>query len=139
MIPAAHPDHPLHRLGRPLTPRDLRAHRQLLVRESDTRRATRTRTDIAQRWTVTNMGSSILAAVMGYGFAWFAEEKIGDELASGRLKQLPMREGGERMVPLYLVYTDRDNAGPGVLRLAEIIREQVASECVRAAAHIPPV
>jgi len=33
-ILAAHPDHPLHKLGRKLSMQDLRAHRQLVVRES---------------------------------------------------------------------------------------------------------
>lgn len=130
-IPVAHPDHPLHRLGRPLTARDLRAERQLVVRESDTRRATKTTMEAAQRWTVSNMSTSIVAAVLGFGYGWYPEEKIRPELAGGTLKQLPMREGGERFVELYLVYADRENAGPGTLRLAEIIRETTASECIR--------
>jgi DNA-binding transcriptional LysR family regulator len=137
-IPVASPDHPLHKLGRPVTARDLRAHRQLIVRESDTRRATKTSLDTAQRWTVSNMGTSILAAVMGYGFAWYSEEKIRDELQAGILKVLPMREGGERFAELYLVFADRDNAGPGQLRFAEIIREEVAAECGREHARLRP-
>src|SRR5262249_55076698 len=36
MVRVAHPEHPLHALGRPVTQRDLRAHRNILVRESDT-------------------------------------------------------------------------------------------------------
>ncbi len=43
MIPVANPNHPLHRLGRPLTSRDLRAHRQLVVRESRSAGARRRR------------------------------------------------------------------------------------------------
>jgi hypothetical protein len=42
-----------------------------------------------------------------------------------------MREGGERVAPLYLVYADRDQAGPGVLRLAQIIHERTQAECRR--------
>ena len=34
MCCVAHPEHPLHRLGRPLNENDLRQHRQLVVRES---------------------------------------------------------------------------------------------------------
>ena len=68
---------------------------------------------------------------MGYGFAWFPEDKIRDELAAGTLKPLPLREGGERFGDLYLILADRDAAGPGVLRLAAIIREGVADECTR--------
>ena len=125
----AHPSHPLHALGRPLTPRDLRAHRQLVIRETDTKRATRITLDTASRWTVSNMSTSLLAVASGMGFAWFPVEHIRDELAAGTLKALPMREGKERVVPLYLVYADRDHAGPGVLRLAEIIHERTAKEC----------
>jgi DNA-binding transcriptional LysR family regulator len=129
MVLAAHPGHALHSLGRPLTQRDLRAHRQLVVRETDTRRATKVWADTAQRWTVSHMSSSILAAAMGFGFGWFPEERIRAELRAGTLKPLVLREGGERIAQLYLVYADRDNAGPGTLRLASLIQEQVAAEC----------
>jgi DNA-binding transcriptional LysR family regulator len=75
------------------------------------------------------MATSIQAALKGYGYAWFPEEKIRDELAAGTLKLLPLREGGERYGQLYLVFADRDAAGPGALRLAQIIREQTAQTC----------
>jgi DNA-binding transcriptional LysR family regulator len=126
---AAHPDHPLHQLGRKVTMHDLRAHRQLLVRETGLRRATPPSLEAAHRWTVSNMSTSIIAARSGYGYAWLPEEKIRDELAAQTLKPLSLREGGERYVELYLVFADRDAAGPGILRLAEIVREGVASEC----------
>src|SRR5580698_8843530 len=38
-IAAAHPDHPLHRLQRKLTLRDLRHHRQLVIRDSGSQRS----------------------------------------------------------------------------------------------------
>lgn len=128
-VPVAHPDHALHRLGRKLSMRDLRKHRLLVVRESGTRRDTPSSMEATQRWTVSNMATSIEAASSGYGFTWLPEEKIRDQIAVGTLKALPMREGGELFAQLYLVFADRDHAGPGTLRLAEIIREQVASEC----------
>lgn len=129
VVLAAHPEHPLHKLGRPLTQRDLRAHRHLVVRESDTRRATKTWIDTAQRWTVSHVSTSIFAAAMGFGFGRFPEERIRAELHAGTLVPLSLREGGDRFAPHYLVFRDRDNAGPGTLRLAEIIRELVKSEC----------
>jgi DNA-binding transcriptional LysR family regulator len=131
-VPVAHPDHALHRLGRKLTMQDLRKHRQLLVRETSALRATRPLVESTQRWTVSNMATSIEAARSGYGYAWLPEEKLRDQLAEGTLKPLPLREGGERFAQLYLVFADRDHAGPGTLRLAEIIREQVVKACVRA-------
>ncbi|HEX6792782.1 MAG TPA: LysR family transcriptional regulator [Casimicrobiaceae bacterium] len=130
-IPVAHPDHPLHRLGRSVTLRDLRAHRQLIVRESDALRASKATLEASQRWTVTNMSTSIVAAVQGFGYGWYPEEKIRPELFAGTLKPLPMREGGERFAELYLIFADRENAGPGTVRLAEIIREHTAGECAQ--------
>ncbi|HEU4620076.1 MAG TPA: LysR family transcriptional regulator [Gammaproteobacteria bacterium] len=129
-VPVAHPDHPLHRLGRTLTVRDLRKHRHLVVRDTSTQRdKSSLNLSSEMRWTVSNMPASIGAACRGYGFAWFPEEKIRREIAEGVLKPLPLRDGAERTAQLYLVFSDRDAAGPGVLRLAEIIREQVKTAC----------
>jgi DNA-binding transcriptional LysR family regulator len=128
-IPVAHPDHALHRLGRDVTLRDLRKHRHLLVRDSGSQRDARAETvEVTQRWTVSNMATSIGAACRGYGFAWFPEEKIRGELAEGILKRLPLRGGSERMLQLYLIFGDADAAGPGTRRLAAIIREEVANQ-----------
>ena len=126
----AHPDHPLHRLRRKATMRDLRAHRQILVRESGSQRTTRPSLEATQRWTVSHMTTSIEAVRAGYGYAWLPEEKIRDDLAAGRLKPVPLREDGARFAQLYLAFSDRDAAGPGTLRLAEIIREAVKNECL---------
>lgn len=138
-IAAAHPDHPLHQLGRALTYRDLRRHRQLVIRDSGTQR---TRggawLDAEQRWTVSNKATSIRAACMGYGFAWFPEENIRDELREGLLKPLPLKEGAEKWAQLYLVFADRDYSGPDVINLAEIIRAGVASQCRNEEAALKP-
>lgn len=135
---AAHPDHPLHRLGRKITMQDLRSHRQLVVRETGSQRATPTAIEATQRWTVSNMSTSIIAARSGYGYARFPEDKIRDELANGNLKPLPMLDPDERYAELYLVYADRDAAGPGTIYLAEIITELVRSECSHYAPPAPP-
>ena len=132
LVPAASPQHPLHHLQRKVTLKDLRAHRQLVVRETGQTREARTLVEATQRWTVSNMSTSIIAARAGYGYAWLPEYKIRDELAAGTLRALPLREGGERFVELYLVFADREATGPGTLRLAEIIRESTSAECTKA-------
>ena len=132
LVPAASPQHPLHHLQRKVTLKDLRAHRQLVVRETGQTRDARTSVEATQRWTVSNMSTSIIAARAGYGYAWLPEYKIRDELAAGTLRALPLREGGERFVELYLVFADREATGPGTLRLAEIIRESTSAECTKA-------
>ena len=128
----ANPEHPLHKLERTLTLDDLKAHRHIVVRESGSKRTTNTLlVEATQRWTVSHSATSIEAVRSGYGFAWFPEEKIRNELREGSLKRLPLRDGGERFLQLYLVLADPDAAGPGTLRLAQIIRESVASECLQ--------
>jgi DNA-binding transcriptional LysR family regulator len=137
-IAAAHPQHPLHQLGRELTLQDLRKHRHLMIRDTGSQRRSGSWLGAEQSWTVSHKATSIHAACMGLGFAWFPEETVLGELEGGVLKALPLREGGERWAELYLVFADRDYAGPGALRLAEIIRELVAEQCRKvgqAAAH----
>lgn len=131
VIAVAHADHPLHRLGRELTYRDLRAHRHLVVRDSGAKRDRRAvSVEVDQRWTVSQIATSIEAVSLGYGFAWLPEEHIREELRAGTLRPLPLREGGTREVPLYLILANPDFAGPGVRHLAEIIREAVRREDV---------
>jgi DNA-binding transcriptional LysR family regulator len=128
-VAAAAPSHPLHRLGRTLTLEDLRAHRHLVVRDSGARRTRQAGWLNELRWTVSHKATSIRAAVMGLGYAWFAEESIREELERGALRPLPLREGAQKHGTLYLVFADRDAAGPGTQRLAAILREAVKREC----------
>jgi DNA-binding transcriptional LysR family regulator len=127
-IAAAHPEHPLHQLGRELTVQDLRKHRHLIIRDTGSQRRAGSSLGAEQSWTVSHKATSIHAAVMGLGFAWFAEDTVRGELERGVLKPLPLREGGERWADLYLVFADRDYAGPGALRLAALIRENVTEQ-----------
>ena len=127
-IAAAHPEHPLHQLGRELTVQDLRKHRHLIIRDTGSQRRSGSSLGAEQSWTVSHKATSIHAASMGLGFAWFPEEMVRGELERGVLKPLPLREGGERWADLYLVFADRDYAGPGALRLAQIIRKLVAEQ-----------
>ncbi|MFY0665085.1 MAG: LysR family transcriptional regulator [Natronospirillum sp.] len=130
IVPVAHPDHPLHHTQRELSLRDLRKHRHIVVRDTSSLRTDKTYTvDVADRWTVTNMATLIGAVSRGYGFAWLPTEKIRQELDEGVLKPLPLIDGSERFVDLYLIYPDPQAVGPGVSRLAEIIRERVETTC----------
>ncbi len=103
----------------------------MVVRDSGAKRDQRTATvEVDQRWTVSQVATSIQAVCMGYGFAfaWLPEEHIREELHSGMLRPLPLREGGTREILLYLILANPDFAGSGVRRLAEIIKASVESE-----------
>jgi DNA-binding transcriptional LysR family regulator len=128
-ICAAAPSHPLYQAGHALTLEDLRRHRHLVIRDTSRERGGVAGWLNEERWTLTAKATSIRAAVMGLGYAWYPEESIREELATGRLKPLPLREGGVRTATLQLIFADRDGAGPGALRLADIIRTRVAALC----------
>jgi len=126
IVAVAHADHPLHHLGHSLTYKDLRAYRHLVVRDSGKNRNQRAAiVEVDQRWTVSQIATSIEAVSMGFGFAWLPEEHITRELETGLLKPLPLKEGGTREIPLYLVIANPDFAGPGIRRLTEIIKSSV--------------
>lgn len=128
-LPVASPDHALHQMERALTYDDLRRHRQLVIRDSGSRRIDAGWLGADQRWTVTNFATSIRAACQGMGYAWYPEDKVSAELASGELKVLPVTEGQERFAEIYLVYADRSGAGPATRRLGEILRQKVSELC----------
>jgi len=128
LILVASPDHPLHQLERELTLNDLRKHRQLVVRDSGSHRVTKAALEISEsRWTVSHRATSVCAACMGLGFSWFPKDSIEDELETGRLKPLPLQQGAERLVALYLAFSDPESAGPGARKLAKIIQEAASN------------
>jgi DNA-binding transcriptional LysR family regulator len=125
----AAPSHPLHQLGRALTLEDLRRHRHIVIRDSGEQRVRSAGWINELRWTVSNKATSIHAAGLGLGYAWYPEDSVRAEVERGALKPLPLREGAEKSGTLYLTFADREAAGPGTLRLAQLIREGVAREC----------
>lgn len=129
-VPVAHPDHPLHQLGREIGYQDLRQHRQMVIRDS----GTKAKRDAGwlgseQRWTVSHGATSIKAVSMGLAFAWLPELDAAEAIQAGQLKPLPMREGGERFAELYLVFADRDYAGPATRRFAEMVLKNASRLC----------
>ncbi len=124
-IVAAAPFHPLHQLDRELGVEDLKGHRHLVIRDSGLQRQRPSVWSVTERrLTVSHKATSIRAACMGMGFAWYPEDWIREELAAGQLKPLPLKEGSERWGAMYLVYPDPDAAGPGARRLGDIIRQE---------------
>lgn len=124
-IPVASPQHALHQ-QEVVKPEGLLRHRHLFVRETNAERSGRTTGVGEQRWTVSNMSTSIGAVCRGYGYAWFPEDKIVNELARGELKPLTLTAGTERYVTVYLVMAQGDAAGPGAQTLARIIQQKSA-------------
>ena len=123
-VAVAHPEHPLHQLGRTLSYRDLQSQRQLVIRDSCIRRSQDSGwLGAEQRWTVSHIQTSIHALKRGLGFAWIPREHIQDELQTGVLKPLPLQEGATRQAVVNLIFADYDNTGPATRRLAQLLQE----------------
>ncbi|MDH3715104.1 MAG: LysR family transcriptional regulator [Gammaproteobacteria bacterium] len=122
----AHPDHPLHNLGRSLNQDDLRQHRQIVIRESgEPRNFEGMWLGAEQRLTVSTMGTRIQALCAGLGFAWCPLLKIANELQAGLLEPLPLAEDSSRFANLYLLLADADGAGRATRSMAGLIKSQV--------------
>ncbi|MFZ3321955.1 MAG: LysR family transcriptional regulator [Usitatibacter sp.] len=126
-IAVASPKHPLHRLGRPITERDLRRHRRIFIRDTSTQRKSEV-SGVELRWTVSNKATSIRAISMGLGFAWLPEDTITPELIDGTLKPLPMKRA-QQMAQIYIGHSDPEFPGRDAARLADIIRARVSRQC----------
>jgi DNA-binding transcriptional LysR family regulator len=129
-IAVAHPEHALHRLAREqsreLTLDDLARELHIVVRDSGTQGRDDGWLGSTRRWTVTSGSTRLALMRAGLGFGWAPLAHIEDDLAAGRLKPLPLREGRCRKRTLYLVLAEPRDAGPGARRVAEIIRACVA-------------
>jgi DNA-binding transcriptional LysR family regulator len=123
-VAVAHPGHALHALDRPLTQRDLRQQRQIVVRDSGLKQSRDAGwLGAEQRWTVSHLATSVDAVARGMGFAWLPRHRVAALLDSGVLRPLPLLEGSLRHHELYLVFADRDDAGPATRALAECLRK----------------
>ncbi len=122
MVAVAHPEHALHQLGSDITVQELLAHRQFVIRDPGSRPVSAGWQQAERRWTVSDFNRSLACVQQGLGFGRFPEPLIAADLDSGKLKCLPLREGGKMPVQMFLVFANRDRAGPGVLTLAKLIR-----------------
>jgi DNA-binding transcriptional LysR family regulator len=121
-IAVAHPDHALHRLGRELSLEDLVRELHIVVRDSGTLDRDDGWLGSTRRWTVSSGSTRLALMRAGLGFGWAPAAHIEDDLATGRLKPLPLREGRCRKRTLYLVLAEPRDAGPAARRTAGIIR-----------------
>ena len=139
-VAVASPAHALHRLERTLGFSDLKAHRQLVVRDTGPQGVDAGWLGAEQRWTVGHMRTSVEAIRRGLGFAWIPRDFIADDLAADRVRALPLESGGTRRVSLDLVLVDGDEAGPAARALADLLRQEARAlvERRRRAQAAPP-
>jgi molybdate transport repressor ModE-like protein len=120
-IAVARPDHPLHHLT-VLTESDLEPYRQIVVRDSSSKHSINVGWLGAQeRWTASNLHTSVAWVVQGLGYAWLPLSAISTYLENGSLKPLPLLVGAKRSMDFQLYHADIDKTGEATQYLAELI------------------
>ena len=133
MLCVAHPEHPLARKARPLSLRDLRLGRQVILRDPSVGRVGEGGwLEAERRWTVGNVQTAMRCVSAGVAFAWLPECGVRRALDRGELVALELEAGATQVVPVLLAFKDRDRAGSAARGLAEflcaVFRERVPED-----------
>lgn len=128
-VRAAHPDHPLHHLGRAIHHHDMKLHRQIVIRDSGNyRRENRGFLGSDQRWTVSNMHESLALIKLGLGFGVLARNIAQPAIDAGELKELDIDGNSGMRSPMHLIFADKANTGPAALLLAKLLKEAAKND-----------
>ncbi|MDX1491100.1 MAG: LysR family transcriptional regulator [Pseudohongiellaceae bacterium] len=128
MIPVAHPSHPLlvsldNEASKAIDEWQLKAHRQIVLRDTGTKREQDAGwLGSEQRWTVSHFASSLKILRSGIGFAFMPLNWVEDDLKRGTLQRLPLEQDARRIVPLYLMLSSPEKAGPVTQALAKALK-----------------
>jgi len=122
-IAVAHPDHTLHQLGRKVTLNDLKQHMHVVIKDSglkQNRDSGWLGSDF--RCTVTNFESARALLVGGMGFSWIPVHEAYPLIKEGQLKCIDLDADYEKQGTLYLVYANKELAGPATQLLASCLK-----------------
>jgi len=122
MVPVAAPDHPLIKNRQDVGEMELRNHRQVVLRDTGMRREQDAGwLQSEQRWTVSHFSTSVKLLQSGLVFGFIPKRWIAAELATGKLRRIPLKENLSRVIPIYLMLAEKEAAGPATRALAGII------------------
>lgn len=139
MIPVAHPDHPLFldksrpntalqcdpdRAVSGISDWELKTHRQIVLRDSGQKRVQDAGwLGAEQRWTVSHFSSTLTILRAGLAFAFLPEDWVEDDLRAGTMRRVVLANPQERVIPLYLMLSSPESAGPATALLAKTLKE----------------
>ena len=93
LLPVAAPEHPLAKLGRPLSPEDLRDHVQLVLTDSSALTSGKDHGVYAvQTWRLSDLSVKHTLLLAGLGWGSMPEHMVAADLEAGRLVRLQARE-----------------------------------------------
>jgi DNA-binding transcriptional LysR family regulator len=123
-VAVAHPEHPLHRMGSPLSAAQLEQYPLVAMADRALQRTQMRR--MRSLWSFSTVEAAIEAICHGVGYGWLPLERIQTLLDAGQLKRLPVATQQIRKTPLYLVFGNETlYYDQTILALANIIRAQV--------------
>lgn len=126
MIPVAAPTHPLGACGRLVTEAELRGHRQIVLRDTGSRRTQDSGwLQASKRWTVSHFSNSIKVIRAGLGFGLLPLNWIEQELADDSLCRIDAPPHMTRVVPVFLMLTNRQAAGPAARALHDLVADSL--------------
>lgn len=124
MVCVVAPNHPLAQQGGRVSAEDLKAHRQVVLRDSGVRRSVDAGwLNAEQRWTVSYFGTTVNIVKQGLGFAFIPISQIKEELALGQLCRLSLTMEANRKFIIHRVLAQQEQANPAVVEVARQIDE----------------
>lgn len=124
MVPVVAKAHPLARVE-DVAESELKQYRQIVVRDSGTRRSRDAGWLAAeQRWTVSHFSSSVEAVKAGLGFAFLPYHCIESYLEQGQLKRIDIDGQSEREIVMHLVLGAQEAKGPAMRALSDILKSK---------------
>lgn len=125
-IAVAHPDHPLHQLGREITSNDLSHHMHVVIRDSGQHvKMNAGWLSSEQRWTVSSFESALNAIEHGLGFGWLPSNRLTEAIGQGTLKPLKLEKGAVYFAHLFMGFGHPQNVGPATRELEKIVKDTV--------------
>lgn len=122
MAPVAVPGHPLVKGREAVSEIELRQHRQVVLRDTGSRREVDSGwLQAEQRWTVSHFSSSIKMLLSGLAFAMLPLNWVQTYLERGELARIPLEPSLDRTIPLYLLLADQAGAGPATRALFQML------------------
>lgn len=105
VLPVARSDHPVATCGTPIPPALLRAHAQIVLRDSATGGASPSLNVLpgALRWTVTDVAAKKEVILAGMGWGGLPEHVVADALATGELVRLQVPEFRDDLMELFVM------------------------------------
>ncbi|WP_437666829.1 LysR family transcriptional regulator [Sorangium sp. So ce1182] len=105
VLPVARSDHPVATCGTPIPPALLRAHAQIVLRDSARGGASPSLNVLqgALRWTVTDVAAKKEVILAGMGWGGLPEHVVADALATGELVRLQVPEFRDDIMELFVM------------------------------------